>query len=142
MPASDNRLVRPTEMMWRLLREYLTQAGLWSDEICDELAVQFWYEFAVSAKDTCMYLHNVDLETEWEGPSGMKRLCEELEAKNWILRAWRREHPERTMWRRIAGIGFPGLIPITVHEAQQRYGPRMGWGWNGWANGGPFFSYD
>ncbi|KAI9697318.1 MAG: hypothetical protein M1836_004882 [Candelina mexicana] len=139
----DNSLSRPTEMLWRMIRENLMNAGKWTQENCDEVAIQFWYEFAVAPKETYQDFTNINFETEWEGPSGMKAICESMEAKHWILRAWRREHPERTMWRRIAGIGFPGMIPMTVHEAQQNYAPRMGWGWNGWANGkGEFFTYN
>ncbi|KAI9717048.1 MAG: hypothetical protein M1812_004983 [Candelaria pacifica] len=139
----DNSLSRPTEMLWRLIRENLENAGRWNQFICDEVAIQFWYEFAVDPKDTYQNFTNVNIETEWEGPSGMKAICESLEAKHWILRAWRREHPERTMWRRIAGIGFPGMNPMTVDQAQRHYGPLRGWGWNGWNLGkGEFFSYE
>ncbi|KAI4114807.1 MAG: hypothetical protein LQ345_004484 [Seirophora villosa] len=59
----------------------------------------------------------------------LRGLVEGLEARYWILRAWRKGHPTERDWRRrVLGHGFPGCAVAAG------WVPRFGPGWEGlWA---------
>lgn len=64
------------------------------------------------------------------GKRCLKDLVETMEAKYWILRAWRTQHPMEQDWqRRVMGSGFPGFV------VPAGWTPSFGKGWVGhWAD--------
>lgn len=61
---------------------------------------------------------------------GLRSYCEEMEARYWILRAWRFTHPVvLDAKERMKGVGFPGVPADQVGKLRAR-GP----GWDGYGN--------
>lgn len=58
--------------------------------------------------------------------TAVAQFCAGMEAKHWILRVWRRQHPEKIWVQRMLGVGFPGV----AEEKQRLY--KAGEGWDGW----------
>ena len=53
---------------------------------------------------------------------GLRAYVENLEAKHWQLRVWRRQHPTVKGWRRkLVGEGFPGVDKQQVEELTERH---------------------
>lgn len=144
------------EYLFRLLQQSLRIKGA-SQAIARVLVTQFAREFGFVAQISWRITSGQPMcECEWAGDGvlalehssscklryrgvgelfrGRQRclmdLIEAMEAKHWILRAWRTRHPTESDWqRRIAGHGFPGCI------VPAGWLPRFGKGWEGcWAS--------
>ncbi|KAL8761168.1 MAG: hypothetical protein Q9184_002680 [Pyrenodesmia sp. 2 TL-2023] len=78
---------------------------------------------------TCSSRYRVQGELFRGGKRCLKDLVEAMEAKYWILRAWRTQHPVEQDWqRRVMGHGFPGCV------VPAGWTPKFGKGWVGnWA---------
>ncbi len=133
--------------LYRLLRELLRSQGEWSERVERSLKFQFESEFSNYKVNTKWHNGDAPCECEWSGTISPRwnhlstcrafdqvverRNCievnvEHYEARFWILRAWRQQHPTQNNWRlRAAGYGFPALTP---DEGCYRLGP----GWTGW----------
>ncbi|KAI9839515.1 MAG: hypothetical protein M1819_002140 [Sarea resinae] len=126
----DHTLVRVVHFLWRFLRQTLRARGLWTTRVSYELNFQFSYEFMVTPMMADFSEADVDVAQEWEAdgsPAGLRALCERMEAQEWMLRIWRRNHPTERKWhRRMWGYGFPGV------EESALQGFPMGEGWDGW----------
>ena len=145
--ASDAAIL---EYLFRLLRFCLRQRGTWNDYLSQILTHQFRLEFGWNPagaydEDPC--------ECDWLGDSanhlacphckktfenvgilfrgtGFKGYVEDMEAHDWTLRVWHRQHPTVKGWRRrMMGEGFDG-VPEWQSSGQWR--PAMGEGWEGW----------
>ncbi|KAI4172735.1 MAG: hypothetical protein LQ346_008534 [Caloplaca aetnensis] len=79
---------------------------------------------------TCKSRYRAEGELFRGGKRCLKDLVETMEAKYWILRAWRTQHPIEQDWqRRVMGSGFPGCV------VPAGWTPRFGKGWVGhWAD--------
>ena len=149
----DGNNVAILDYLFRLLRFCLRQTGKWTDNICTLLVLQFRLEFGWNARgaydeDPC--------ECEWLGDAAKwqscSRVCKEtfenvgvlfkgcciqdfvkkMEAEQWILRAWHRQHPTVKSWRRrMMGEGFEG-VPEWQRSGEWR--PVLGEGWEGWGS--------
>ncbi|KAL8908103.1 MAG: hypothetical protein Q9207_000995 [Kuettlingeria erythrocarpa] len=79
---------------------------------------------------TCNTRYRAQGELFRGGRRCLKDLVETMEAKYWILRAWRTQHPIEQDWqRRVTGSGFSGcMVPAG-------WTPKFGKGWVGhWAD--------
>ena len=138
---------------YRLLRELLRSQDKWFESTEQILKQQLESEF--SHYKINAYWRNGDspCHCEWSGkviprwdhlstcywydpiagnsgpawrPRYLEATVEEYEAKFWILRAWRQQHPTQSNWRlRAAGYGFP-------HTVSDEEGYQLGAGWIGW----------
>ena len=139
--------------LYRLLRELLRSQGEWFESTERLLKQQLESEFSSYKVNTYWRNGEAPCQCEWSGKiyprwdhlstcwayapvaddcgSARRQKCieatvEEYEAKFWILRAWRQQHPTQNNWRlRAAGYGFPKVIPD-----EGCY--KLGAGWTGW----------
>ncbi|MCJ1338608.1 hypothetical protein MMC09_003897 [Bachmanniomyces sp. S44760] len=143
------------EVLYRTLRFALRSSNKWNDHIKMALGIQFRMEFSFNSLGTT---DEDPCPCEWYGDRvsdtcGVKVICNEtckkrflrvgdlargngfqayvehMEAKHWILRVWRRQHPTVKNWQdRMFGIGFEN-VPTWQTTAEWR--PAMGKGWDG-----------
>ncbi|KZF19816.1 hypothetical protein L228DRAFT_250242 [Xylona heveae TC161] len=121
----DHTIEGPAEYLYRCLRFTLREANKWSATVEKELDRQFLFEFRALTANFPEQDFPLD-DRHWE-QAGLEKLCAEVEAKVWLLRSWRRYHPNVTDWiARAQGVGFPGT---TETDKRQRNQGRI---WNGW----------
>ncbi|KAI4137379.1 MAG: hypothetical protein L6R39_007319 [Caloplaca ligustica] len=143
------------EYLFRLLQQCLRLKGA-AQTVGHTLVNQFALEFNWHANGSWRVTSGQPLcECEWSGEGvaarvhvaacrsrdrgvgevfrgcqrSLRGLVEGMEARNWILRAWRKQHPTEGDWqRRVLGHGFPGCV------VPAGWAPRFGKGWMGmWA---------
>ena len=137
------------DYLYRLLRECLHKSGEWDYYNGRTLTAQFISEFGRALFDPYTTTNCGYCECEWSGSlvssakhsstcpivqvkdkeyprEGVKSLVETLEARYWILRAWRQQHPSLRDWRsRAAGGSHRGS-----HRERNIF--NLGPGWTGW----------
>ena len=139
--------------LYRLLRELLRSQNQWFESTEQILKRQFESEFSNYKANTYWRNGEAPCQCEWFGkviprwdhlstcrwhnsiaddsgpvcrPKCLEATVEEYEARFWILRAWRQQHPTQNDWRlRAAGYGFPNTVPD-----EECY--KLGAGWTGW----------
>ena len=139
--------------LYRLLRELLRSQDQWFESTEQMLKQQLESEFSDYKVNTYWRNGDAPCQCEWSGkiiprwdhlstcwwyepiaddsgptwrPKYLEATVEEYEARFWILRAWRQQHPTQNNWRlRAAGYGFPHTVPD-----EECY--RLGAGWTGW----------
>ena len=138
--------------LYKLLRECLQKKSGWVIGTQHAVKIQFQQEFnfdpttndsATNEKPLCecewVGIHemtkkqHLDSCKKWSKRGKNKRMqsmkehIESMEAKYWILRVWRQQHPTATHWReRAVGKSFPGVDYADYWE------PFMGAGWEGY----------
>ena len=139
--------------LYRMLRELLRSQDQWSESTEQMLKQQLESEFINYKVNTFWRNGDAPCQCEWSGrvlprsdhlstcwwyrrladdngvswrPKYLQATVVEYEAKFWILRAWRQQHPTQNNWRlRAAGYGFPYTVP---NEGCY----KLGAGWTGW----------
>ena len=139
--------------LYRLLRELLRSQDQWFESTEQQLKQQFESEFGNYKVNAYWRNGETPCQCEWSGkiiprwdhlstcrwydpvaddsgpawrPRYLEATVEKYEARFWILRAWRQQHPTQNNWRlRAAGYGFPNTVPD-----EECY--RLGAGWTGW----------
>ena len=139
--------------LYRMLRELLRSQDQWFESTEQLLKQQLESEFSDYEVNTYWKNGEAPCQCEWSGkilprwdhvstcrwyepiaddsgpawrPKYLEATVEEYEARFWILRAWRQQHPTQDNWRlRAAGYGFPHTVPN-----EECY--RLGAGWTGW----------
>ncbi|KAL9603147.1 MAG: hypothetical protein Q9219_001350 [cf. Caloplaca sp. 3 TL-2023] len=153
----DRTQTMVVEYLARLIQLCLAIKGSWNKSLARILAEQLAQEFNVNVLDCWRNMAAQPLcECEWIGGeisgkrhtkecrSGyrvagevfrgsrrcLKGLVEAMEAKHWVLRAWRTQHStEPEQQRRVLGHGFPGCV------VPAGWVPKLGKGWIGfWAD--------
>ena len=142
--------------LYRMLRELLRSQDQWFESTEQMLKQQFESEFSDYKVNSFWRNGDAPCQCEWSGKilprwdhlstcwwynriaddSGLswrhkylQATVEEYEAKFWILRAWRQQHPTQNNWRlRAAGYGFPYTVPD-----EECY--KLGAGWTGGGGG-------
>ncbi|KAL9610145.1 MAG: hypothetical protein Q9167_005123 [Letrouitia subvulpina] len=139
--------------LYRMVRRLLQLSKFWNGPVATQLFRQFYYQFGVGIPYVCAVATNDPIcECEWVGPKlrevdhepgcrrhykefgenfnglGIKAFVEKMEAKYWILRAWRQQLAANSTWvDRVMGKGFPG-----VKKPGEGWAPKLGPGWLGW----------
>ncbi|KAI4113188.1 MAG: hypothetical protein LQ338_008222, partial [Usnochroma carphineum] len=149
----DHTQTMAIEYLFRLLQQCLRIKGA-SQTVARTLSFQFAQEFNFHAvaswrvaaglsicecewsrDDVVPHQHTASCKLRYRGQGEMirgrqrslKKLVEAMEARYWILRAWRKQHPTETDWqRRVLGHGFPGCV------LPAGWVPRLGKGWVGY----------
>ena len=139
--------------LYRMLRELLRSQNQWFESTEQMLKQQLESEFSNYKVNLFWRNGDAPCQCEWSGkvlprwdhlstcwwynpiavdsglawrPKYLKATVEEYEARFWILRAWRQQHPTENDWRlRAAGYGFPYTVPD-----EECY--KLGAGWTGW----------
>ncbi|KAL8717388.1 MAG: hypothetical protein Q9225_005357 [Loekoesia sp. 1 TL-2023] len=153
----DHTQTMVIEYLARLIQLCLQIKGAWIPALARVITTQFAQEFNFNVRSSWRNMAAQSLcECEWAGDDVLahqhtaacrsrsrmqgevfrgrrrclKDLVEAMEAKHWILRAWRTQHPtEPDGKRRIQGHGFPGCV------LPPGWVPKMGKGWDGfWAS--------
>ena len=142
--------------LYRLLRELLRSQDKWFESTQQLLKQQFESEFSDYKVNAYWRNGDAPCQCEWSGkvvprwdhlsacwwydpmaddsgpawrPRYLQATVEEYEARFWILRAWRQQHPTQNDWRlRAAGYGFPNTVPD-----EECY--KLGALWTGWGGG-------
>ena len=147
----DHTNVSLISYLFRLLRFCLRTRGKYNNAVQSAIVKQFSDEFDYGVEGE---LELDPCECEWVGDSaksakctkecqkmtgsvgemhkgkGLEGIVQLMEAKHWILRAWRRQHPTIKDWRRrVHGEGFEG---VGATQRAVEWWPSMGQGWNGW----------
>ncbi|KAI9759994.1 MAG: hypothetical protein M4579_001931 [Chaenotheca gracillima] len=126
----DHTLIRPLDLLYRIVRWGLAVNGYWSSDMENELCHQFKREFNLDPRPLCGSLDS-GLKPRWSGRGGLEPIISSYERSHPILRMWRREHPDakgtgdaKYPWRRWAGAGFPRAKMTGI-------GGHCGVGWEG-----------
>ncbi|KAL8999521.1 MAG: hypothetical protein Q9188_005859 [Gyalolechia gomerana] len=145
------------EYLARLIQQCLNTKGAWNPALARVVANQFAQEFNFNVRASWRNVAAQPLcECEWAGDDvlahrhvagcisrsrmqgevfrGRRRCLKDLvgamEAKHWVLRAWRTQHPtESDGQRRVMGHGFPGCV------VPAGWMPKLGKGWRGFWSG-------
>ncbi|KAI9875818.1 MAG: hypothetical protein M1830_007951 [Pleopsidium flavum] len=127
--------------LYRIIRRACRQQGKWTNQLNHQLCHQLFHEFYYDPRH--LVSERNDCRGDWDGVAdencgnlckrelahngtGASQFCTAMEAKHWILRVWRRQHPEKVWVQRMIGVGFPGV----PEEKQRLY--KAGEGWEGW----------
>ncbi|KAL8933758.1 MAG: hypothetical protein Q9216_006225 [Gyalolechia sp. 2 TL-2023] len=149
----DHTQTLVVDYLARLVQQCLHIKGAWNPALARVLAGQLAQEFAFDVRASWRNVAAHPLcECEWAGDEAaahrhvpecilrsgiagevfrgrrrcLKDLVEAMEARHWILRAWRTQHLTESDGRRLVmGHGFPGCV------VPEGWMPKLGRGWQG-----------